>query len=247
MCISNTAKIIQLIITDWGNMRRTWQHGYLDHCFIPHLSTQLGAVTHRWIQLQHQMYFYETLLILVLEIRFNFQIDVQCAEKAISKINFHIWWNLEQIWHSWHQRVPEQRGLSGLLSVIRLGLPHGQGWGDFLSSGHPPQLNTLRPRQHGCHFAVATFKRIFLNGNFIISLKMSLKFVPKGPINNIPALVQTMAWCRPGDKPLSEPMMVTWLTHICVTCPQWVNSVGSGVDWVIGLFSLWKDLLPAGC
>ena len=35
-------------------------------------------------------------------------------------------------------------------------------------------------------------------------------FVPKGPIDNIPVLVQIMAWCRPGDKPLSEPIM--WLT-----------------------------------
>ena len=28
------------------------------------------------------------------------------------------------------------------------------------------------------------------------------------PINNIPTLVQIMAWRRPGDKPLFEPMMV---------------------------------------
>ena len=32
-----------------------------------------------------------------------------------------------------------------------------------------------------------------------------------------------MAWRRPGDKPLSEPMMVSLLTHICVTRPQWVK------------------------
>ena len=32
-----------------------------------------------------------------------------------------------------------------------------------------------------------------------------------------------MAWCRPGDKPLSESMMVRLLTHICVTRPQWVK------------------------
>ena len=31
-----------------------------------------------------------------------------------------------------------------------------------------------------------------------------------------------MARCRPGDKPLSEPMMVSLLTHICVTRPKWV-------------------------
>ena len=32
-----------------------------------------------------------------------------------------------------------------------------------------------------------------------------------------------MAWRRPGDKPLSDPMMVSVLTHICVTWPQWVK------------------------
>ena len=52
---------------------------------------------------------------------------------------------------------------------------------------------------------------------------MSLKFLPKGPNNNIPSLFQIMAWRRSGDKPLSEPMMISWLTHICVTRPQWVN------------------------
>ena len=54
-------------------------------------------------------------------------------------------------------------------------------------------------------------------------IKISLKFIPKCPINNIPALVQIMAWCRSGDKPLPEPMVVSLLTHICVTRPQWVN------------------------
>ena len=85
------------------------------------------------------------------------------------------------------------------------------------------QLNTLRPRQNGRHFADDTFKRIFLNEDIRILIEISLKFVPKGPINNIPALVQIMAWRRPGDKPLSEPIMVRLPTHICVTRPQWVN------------------------
>ena len=84
-------------------------------------------------------------------------------------------------------------------------------------------FNTLRPRQHGHHFAYDSFKRIFLNENFGILIKISLKFVHKGPINNIPALVQIMAWRRPGDKPLSEPMVGSLLTHICVTRPQWVK------------------------
>ena len=85
-------------------------------------------------------------------------------------------------------------------------------------------LNTLRQRQNGRHFADDTFNRIFVYENVKISIKFSLKFVHKGPINNIPALVQIMAWRRPGDKPLSEPVMVSLLTHMCVIRPQWVNS-----------------------
>ena len=81
------------------------------------------------------------------------------------------------------------------------------------------RLNTLRPRQNGRHFA----DDIFLIENVWISIKIALKFVPKGPINNIPALLQIMAWRRPGDKPLSEAMMVNLPTHICVSRPQWVN------------------------
>ena len=84
-------------------------------------------------------------------------------------------------------------------------------------------FNTLRPRHNGRHFADDILKCIFFNEDVWISIKISLKFVPKGPINYIPALVQIMAWRRPGDKPLSEPMMVSLLTHICVTRPQWVK------------------------
>ena len=80
---------------------------------------------------------------------------------------------------------------------------------------------TLRPGQNGCHFADDTLKRIFLNQNVRNSIKISPKFVPKGRIHNIPSLVQIMAWCRLGDKPLSEPMALCLLTHICVTRPQW--------------------------
>ena len=68
-------------------------------------------------------------------------------------------------------------------------------------------VNTLRLRQDGRFFADAISKCIFLNEKVWISIKFSLKFVPTGPINNIPSLVQIMAWCRMGDKPLSEPMM----------------------------------------
>ena len=53
----------------------------------------------------------------------------------------------------------------------------------------------------------AIFKFIFLYENFRISNNNSLQIVPKGPINNIPVLVQIMTWRQLGNKPLSEPMM----------------------------------------
>ena len=90
-------------------------------------------------------------------------------------------------------------------------------------------LNTLRLSQNGRYFANDIFKRIFFNENVWISIKISLKFIPKGPINKIPALFQIMAWRCPGDKPLSEAMLVSLLMHRCVTRPQWVN----GFTWDI--------------
>ena len=107
-------------------------------------------------------------------------------------------------------------------------------------------FNTFRPRQNVRHFADDSYKGIILNENIWMPIKISLKFVPKGPINDIPVLVQVMAchlagakplsetilvlvqimaWHRSGDKPLSEPMMVRLPVHICVTGPQRVNSL----------------------
>ena len=81
----------------------------------------------------------------------------------------------------------------------------------------------MRPRWNGRHFSDNILKYIFLNKIVFISIKISLKFIPKDLINNIPTLVQIMAWRRPGDKPISEPMLVSLLTHICVARPQWVK------------------------
>ena len=82
------------------------------------------------------------------------------------------------------------------------------------------KADTKWPPFHRRHFQIH-----FLNENVIISARISLEFIPKGPINNIPVLVQIMAWCRPGDKPLSETMIVRLPTHICVTRSQWVNQL----------------------
>ena len=74
---------------------------------------------------------------------------------------------------------------------------------------------------------------------FRLGFRISLKFVPMVRINNIPALVHIMAWRRPGDKPSSEPMVVSLTTHVCVTRPQWVNVDVIKYDWhLTGLSSL---------
>ena len=105
-------------------------------------------------------------------------------------------------------------------------------------------FNSLRPRQNGRYNADDIFQCIFLKENVWIPTKISLRFVLKGPINNIPALVQIMAWRRPGDKPLSQPMMVSLLTHICVTRPQWVNLGDTAMRSVRYMYIFWP-LVPS--
>ena len=87
-------------------------------------------------------------------------------------------------------------------------------------------VNSSLPEQNGSHFVDDIFRRIFLNENVWISIKISLAFIPKGSVNNIPILVQIMAWRRSGDNPLSEPMkIIIFSTHTCVTRPQLVNAI----------------------
>ena len=105
-------------------------------------------------------------------------------------------------------------------SIFRLCVNHNQ---DSKNTLLTILVNTLRPKQNRRHIADDIFKCILLNESVWITIKNPLKFVLKGPINNIPALVQIRAWRRPGDKPLSEPMLVSLPTHICVTRPHWVN------------------------
>ena len=57
------------------------------------------------------------------------------------------------------------------------------------------------------------FKCIFLNENDRILIHISLKFVPKSPIDNKPTLVQVMAWGWTGGKPLPE-LTLTQFTYI---------------------------------
>ena len=50
-------------------------------------------------------------------------------------------------------------------------------------------VNTQGPRENGPHFADDIFKCIFFKENVWIPIKISLKFVPNDPFNNVPVLV----------------------------------------------------------
>ena len=65
----------------------------------------------------------------------------------------------------------------------------------------------------GHNFVDDIFRSIFMNEQFYISIRIALKFVHKGPIDNTPALAQLMAWRRIGDKALSEPLLSFMLTR----------------------------------
>ena len=75
-----------------------------------------------------------------------------------------------------------------------------EGHGVISGDAHPNVKSSL-PGQNNRHFEEYISD---MNEKFCVLTKVSLVFVSKGPIDNNPALVQIMAWCRRGDKPLSE-------------------------------------------
>ena len=106
------------------------------------------------------------------------------------------WCNLET--NTEQHSTVSQRACEKTESAISYPLPERQ---------RGPWSYRIPPGQNDRHFADDIFRYIFLNENFCILIKISLKFVPKGQIDNNPPLVQIIAWCRMGDKPLFEPML----------------------------------------
>ena len=84
-------------------------------------------------------------------------------------------------------------------------------------------MHSSTPRQNGGLFADDVFRWIFMNEKFCILIKISLKFVPKGSIDNIPALWQWPGANQATSHYLDHWVMIFLLTHICVTRPQQVN------------------------
>ena len=153
------------------------------------------------------------------------QYTIQNRNVHISVLNGALW-GIEQV----HCGICE----SGQLPPFVIGWPVCSEyrlaclWRDY------SYFNTLRPRQNGRHFADDIFKCIFVNKNIWIASKILLKFVPKGPINNIPSLVQLMAWRRTDDNPLSEPSLPT---YIRVSRPWWLKDSSPSkwrVTWTNG-------------
>ena len=74
----------------------------------------------------------------------------------------------------------------------------------------------------------AISKFIFLNEKVQIFIQTSLKCFPSCSIINKSALVQIMVWRRPGDKSLSEPMII-YLTdaYVCVCLNDIETELGS--------------------
>ena len=66
-----------------------------------------------------------------------------------------------------------------------------------------------------------------MNPSVRISIKITLKFVPRGPINIVSALVQIMALRRPGHKILSEPIIVRLPIYASHGLKELTQSVGT--------------------
>ena len=95
------------------------------------------------------------------------------------------------------------------------------------------------PEQNGRHFADYIFKRIFTNEKLCIIIRISLKFVPKGLINNKAAFIQIMAWHRIGRKTLkhsrAKSRFFKFLWHILRTTHRHsvVSTFYSQVRWIL--------------
>ena len=78
-------------------------------------------------------------------------------------------------------------------------------------------VTTFRPSQDVSN--VISWTRMY---RFLLRFHWSL--LPMGSVKYVSALVQIMTWHRPCNRPLTEPMMVIFLTHMCITWPLLLNN-----------------------
>ena len=90
-------------------------------------------------------------------------------------------------------------------------------------------FNALRPRPDRRHIPHDIFRCIFLNEYVWISIKISLKFVPEGPINNIPHWFRYWLGADEATSHYLDQCCSSLLTQVCVTRPQCI-------EWVVALY-----------
>ena len=92
-----------------------------------------------------------------------------------------------------------------------------RGWGNACMKSAVDDLILLGSQCHFICFYLSPYQFFLFSGE--------LRYYMFYRVFRFSCLVPIMAWRRPGDKPLSEPMMVSSPTHICVTRPQWVKTI----------------------
>ena len=103
------------------------------------------------------------------------------------------------------------------------------------------RVKSLRPRPNGQHFADDILKRIFFHENAWVSIKISLKFVPKSPINNIPALVQIRL--RLGaSQATGHYLNQRWLVYWRIYASPGLNELMLSIQKEAWVFQKWIDL-----
>ena len=121
------------------------------------------------------------------------------AQMASNADNVSIWWRHHVFSHQIYTPLLQQIQRMQLKIVptgwndtctISFPLCHHQRKRCSLSDNkYNVSLNTLKPNQNWRHFPDDIFKCIFLKENVSISIRISPKFVPRGPVNNILALI----------------------------------------------------------
>ena len=81
---------------------------------------------------------------------------------------------------------------------------------DLLCHGNI-NINALKPEQNGRHFCRNNFQMRYLRERYFLLIHISLKFVPRCPIDNMSALVQVMACHMLSAKPLPEAVMTQFI------------------------------------
>ena len=98
-------------------------------------------------------------------------------------------------------------------------------------------FNSSAPGQNGRHFADDIFNLIFMNGKSCILIRISMKFVFKGPIDNKSALVQVRAWRRTLPWHVNQFNWCVNLSSNDITAGyKYRHFIGQYIDTLIDLF-----------